>query len=209
MENALCNLASNLAQAADALIERESVEWVLTLTGGELDAQPRVTDAGYHFTYSYDGIPEWAGDDFDDKYDSGVEYFTMVRNCFFGEAPEVIAFNGRTYSREAVYVNSGERECPMRDMHECGGFEDTPTVVEDGRTVTAVENEECYLCGAMRGEGHGYIYLGDGWCEVVYRHVEQACADCNLTREDCKGYDGCECIAPTDPVTGELLPVEP
>lgn len=122
--------------------ERQEIEWVFMLTGGELNDAP-----WGGFAYNYDGVPEWAASDFDDRFDH--EYRTIIGCFVYGSPPEQIVDAEGVWELRATFASSGEAECPLR-----------PEVVED---------ERCPLCDEPSGEPHGYIYLGDGWAEAVYR----------------------------------------
>ena len=126
--------------------EREQVSWVFGLTGGELNDEP-----WGGFQYNHDDIPEYAGSDHPDRYDSNVSYRTVVGNFLFGEPPVSIADDDGTWKRRMTYLTSGETECPLRPERVTG--------------------ERCPLCDNDPGEPHGYIYIGDGWCSVSYRLV--------------------------------------
>jgi hypothetical protein len=167
---------AHVAQAIEARREREQVEWVFGLTGGELDDDPlKWTDEDGReraWAYHYDGVPEWCErEDFPDRYANGVDYFTLVEiGCSYGSgAPETIRFDGKLYVRVHQYVHSGETDCPRGP---CGEGQET------------VEEELCYLCEAERGEAHGCIYVGDG-CESVYCHIEISCKGCSMTAAEC------------------------
>jgi hypothetical protein len=166
--------------------EREQVEWVFGLTGGELDSRPLLYTApdrwgdeiDCKWKYHYDGFPEWASEDFPERFEQGgeVDFFTLVEvGCTYeSRAPKWLrTSDGRIYVRVRQYGNSGETECPEGPS---GGGE----TVGEGRTEGM---DECPLCEEKKGGKHGYIYLGEG-CESVYKHVEFACARCEWTRED-------------------------
>lgn len=192
---------TNTGDASSDAAEREQVMWVFSLTGGELNDKPIVSDDGYRIAYHYDGPPDYARrEEFSDCLDGGVDYFTAVRDIMFGEPPATLAFKGKVYALQATFSSSGECECPGRTLHECSGSEDHATIDDDGCTVSVVADgecnggTECVLCGASNGEPHGYIYLGDGWAELVYRHVDQECDECGETRESgCGCRDGIVC----------------
>src|SRR5262245_19008898 len=116
--------------------ERQQVEWVFMLTGGELDDEP-----WNGFAYNYDGVPEYAASDFEDTFE--YEYRTVIGSFLYGGPPERIVAAEGAWELRATFVSSGEAECPLR------------------REV--VDEERCRLCDETRGEPHGYIYLGDGW----------------------------------------------
>lgn len=164
----------------EAAIERQCVEWVFGLTGGELSDKPltymRLGELEPRtFLYHFDGVPEWCASDYPDLHDSHVDYFTAVRCCLYDEHHEYIEIDGKRYVKVESYVSSGETECPGK--HEDSGDKVTPDHCDGGRV--------CVLCEAELGEEHGYIYLGDGWCEIVYRHdgiehMRQLCSSHNV-----------------------------
>lgn len=149
---------------AEARLERECVEWVFGLTGGELDDKPvKYTydteyETGKHgtFLYTYDGVPEYAAGDYGDLHGvNAPDYFTAVACCLYGMPAEEISVDGHAFKRIATYQSSGETECC------CVGCDEDPFA-----------GKACPYCERAPGEEHGYIYLGDGWCEVVYRAVD-------------------------------------
>lgn len=176
----------------EAQIEREQVEWVFGLTGGELNAGPTpytyqaegydITDHTYkmmtksgHFAYTYDGVPDYAGhSEFPDVYDNHVDYFTAVTDCLYGGPPDTITVAGKVYTKVREWSNSGETEC----CYSQG--DDGPNVTEEQAVKSDYSDRRyCPYCEADEGEEHGCIYLGDGWYEVVYRHDGiQAMRDC-------------------------------
>lgn len=145
--------------------------------------------------YFYDGVPEYAESDFRRM---GGSYVTLCwdRGSYGDHTPpQSIHTGGKRYRRVKVYNSGGERECPYRTIHECMGHEDHPTVKEGFCTYSIVTRKEaklgpswrsisgftqrpgwwkgrraeCPLCEARIGEAHGFVYMGEGWCEVVYR----------------------------------------
>lgn len=136
-------------------IERERVEWVFGLTGGELSGEPwRVLDvngAPENFPYWYHDVPEYAASDFP-RHDAVVRR-TVIADCLYGDPPDVVidADDGDTWRKVKSYSNSGEAECPGRNP-------DDPD-----------EGLPCDLCDDDDSHGlHGTVSLGDGWAEVVY-----------------------------------------
>ena len=139
--------------------EREQVEHVFGLTGGELNDAPWVVqyDDGDEctFRYTYDGVPDWAGSDFEDSYDTS-RYVTVVS---WWETPEWLTDKeGQLWHRARSYTSGGEVECPERE----------------GEASFWFGMENCPLCDALPGDKHGYIYLGDGWGETVYARYSSA-----------------------------------
>lgn len=133
----------------EARIEQERMEWVFGLTGGELSdrkwecANEEGEDAT--FKWWYDGVPEYAESDFPERHD--LEHRTVL--CYGGPPEVLVDKDGRWYLQRS-YSSSGETECPVAQADE------------------DVERP-CCLCEAEEGEEHGHIYVGDGWCEAVYR----------------------------------------
>lgn len=139
--------------------DRAQVEQVFGLTGGELADTPWIVD-GWTFTFWYEFPPEYAEREFD--Y-TARNYRTAVRDIMFGAPPDRLG----TWTKVATFQNSGEAECPGKSedidivrVEQCG---------DDGR--------ECYYCGGNVGAPHGYVYLGDGWAEIVYVEDETAEVD--------------------------------
>lgn len=170
-------------------IERQQVEYVFGLTGGELESKPLAfvdSDGDSHsWLYHYDGFPEWATEDYLDKYENGVSYLTLISidACYGSDAPDRLTLaDGTVWAKVADYTHSGETECPLGS---CG---DNEAVGEE----TTEGLERCPLCEAEKGEEHGCIYLGPG-VETVYRHVEPSCERCGETAKDCTNYNWCQC----------------
>jgi hypothetical protein len=180
-------------------IERECVEQVFGLTGGELERTPwepwieidPPTDSDplagrseyrpWYFKqttnrYWYEGAPEYASEyarDFDHTYR------TVVDDCSFCPPDEVLHEKGRKWVLVAQFASSGECECP--------NVEDW-----DGEKH-AVNADGCPLCEESPGKKHGYIYLGDGWYELVYICVD-VCERCGAdTQVDEDGDKFCTC----------------
>jgi hypothetical protein len=151
-------------------IERTCVEYVFGLTGGELEDKPwepwvpnteesfpylyDQASERWTFTYWYDGLPDWCAHDYKDRYDA--TYRTVVRHCLWGLPPETVLEKGVTWRRKAHFVSSGETECCLKEPWE-------------NDVLELHSKRPCEYCEAQEGEEHGYIYLGDGWCEVIYR----------------------------------------
>lgn len=100
------------------------------------------------FRYWYEGAPEYATEY---THDFDHTYRTVLADCMFG-APD--APDG--WEQVASYASSGEADCWW-----CG----EGTGNEDQR-------KDCPLC-----EGGGYVYIGDGWAEVVFREIEPETED--------------------------------
>ena len=142
----------------EATIERERVQQVFGLTGGELSDTPWIyTEGGktiayssggedhpYKYEYWYDGLPDYVESrEYPDKYTA--EYRTVITNVMYGDPtpPDGWEFVVR-------FLNSGETEC------FCKSDEANDGEADDG----------CPFC-----EGDGLIYLGDGEAEVVFRKI--------------------------------------
>lgn len=201
------------AAAADAAVERECVEAVFALGGGELadepwepwvasDAteadiawsartgiQPKLSER-WTFRYHYDGVPEYADGDFADRHGFGVDYCTVVRDCMFGELPEVLHDRGSTWHRVASYQSSGEMECPRGHDGVPGAIVGAEPWRAEWKGERPLEDpDRCPLCEEERGQPHGYVYIGDGWCEVVYRCRTLSCSECDADVDDAAGLD--------------------
>jgi len=162
----------NIGHAVEARLEREKVEHIYGLTGGELNR-----DAWGGYLYNYDGVPEWAEDDFPNRLDPGGDYVTCIDiDAPYGTSDDPIECNGKVYVPIMSYQSGGERECPCGP---CGAGEEV--VGEEGGETEGMS--ACPLCEAEAGEPHGMIYLGEG-AEIVYRAVDPVCAECGLNRAD-------------------------
>jgi hypothetical protein len=127
----------------EAEVERERVEYVYGLTGGELSDEP-----WSYCAYWYDGVPEYAESDFRDW--TTRTYRTAVLPGYPWYPDKTVQDGGEVWTLVRDYRNSGEAECPGRQTPEM------PL--------------PCELCEAETGD-HGYIYIGEG-CEAVYRLEE-------------------------------------
>jgi hypothetical protein len=173
-------LASDeVSDAIEAWIERQQVEQIYGLTGGELDDKPLLyldeNEGSHSVAYHYDGVPEWAGDDFADRYECGVDYFTVidVDNPYGWFQQEMRLSDGRRYFLVKTYTSGGEASCPLG---ACGNDEKVGEDSTEGMTA-------CPLCEADEGEDHGVIYLGTG-SEAVYKHVDFSCGMCGIAKSD-------------------------
>lgn len=141
---------------------RAQVEQVFGLTGGELmDVawEPNYRTGGsalfntatwgtFTFTYWYQGAPPYVERSYSDSpIRPGATYRTVCEDETFGQVPETVTDDQGTWKVVARYRSSGECECPNDD----------PTS----------DKASCPLCEET-GE-HSYIYIGDGWAEIVYR----------------------------------------
>lgn len=130
-------------------IEREKMEWIF---GEELhEPGERWKDEWDGvFAYWYEGAPDYAPEynrDFD------REYRTAILNEVYG-----IAETPEGWERLASWSSSGERECPYQGQEELQGA------------------TQCYLCEEPVGldgqhPNEGWLYIGEGWGEVLYRRL--------------------------------------
>ena len=126
----------------DIDIERERVACVFGLGGGELHvADERFPDAWD----GSEGIAYW--------YEGVPEYASELRHLDEARTAIICSLFGdpeppTDWEQAASFSSSGEAACWW-----CG----------DG-TGNEEHRPGCKLC-----EGDGLVYLGDGWCEVVYR----------------------------------------
>lgn len=137
---------------ADA--EREQIACVFGLTGGELNSKSRLGHV-----YSYDGVPEWAASDFDDHNER--DYLTVIvagGGYLSPPRDEIEETEEETWELVQTYGNSGETECPLAQCDAEDQWTEN-VLTDDGR---------CCLCEHTPAEGHGYIYIGEGY-EAVYR----------------------------------------
>lgn len=154
--------------------ERLQVEEVFGLTGGESEAKPlRFRDVAdgqlWTRSYWYDGVPDYVEREFSQWF--WYDKFTIVDCCLYGEPPATIrARHGRLYDLKALYQSSGEHGCPFREAEIAVEHEYPVTV--DTYGSPPVEHRYCAYCDeppdAIACDGHGYVYLGDGWAELVY-----------------------------------------
>ena len=130
-------------------LDRERIACVFGLGGGELHvADERFTDewdGANGIAYWYEGVPDYAT-----ELKRLDEARTAILDCMYGfpEPPD-------GWEQVASFSSSGEAECWWCAAGEVGDDVDTGG---NGAAKTA-----CKLC-----DGDGIVYLGDGWCEVVY-----------------------------------------
>lgn len=141
--------------------ERSTVEWVMGLTGGELEDKPlrflgerRWSDGEgtgewcrWWRAYWYTGAPDYA-QEIERRWRGDV--MTIISDDMFGDLPTTIYAKGKRWRKVARFASSGECECPM------GWREFDP----------ATDEPICSICEGNRS--HGHLYIGDGWGESVY-----------------------------------------
>lgn len=175
-------------------IERERIEWVYGLTGGELETSPWQTAAPsvyqsdgsetgdwlpWPWRYWYEGTPEYATRELGADYAADFRFRTIVVDYggLYSPSPRLFdAETGREWRLIASYAHNGETECP-------GRHSDCPTVEPS-------DGVACALCEEPIGSPHGYI-LGNG-CEAVYRVVPLTCPDCGAAMTDDDECNACE-----------------
>jgi hypothetical protein len=103
--------------------ERATIEWVLGLTGGELEDKP-LRFLGERSWHDGEGTGEWTRRwarywyPFAPSYVEEIErrwrgdVMTIVSNDLYGDLPSRIYAKGKRWRKVARYANSGEVECP-------------------------------------------------------------------------------------------------
>jgi hypothetical protein len=161
-------------------IERERIEWVYGLTGGELADTPWRGFAGDESherdvepvaitrAYWYEGIPDYCERSERERWTYDTRAVTLITwgGGYLPYPKKWIADESGIWVKVACYTNSGETECPGR--HEDEG----PKV----RPEQCGEDGWCLLCEER--EEHGYIYLGEGY-EAIYALAVHRCEDCS------------------------------
>lgn len=156
--------------------DRACIELVFGLTGGELADEPwvieREGDNPWVNHFWYENVPEWAESEFPEW--PIRNYRTIVRDTMFGAPPDRL----ETWTKVATYMNSGETECPGRQEDSFSTpkgvhFEKSANDVPLVRADQCDGGNRCYYCEEKIGDEHGYIYLGDGWAEIVYVSDEE------------------------------------
>lgn len=162
-------------------IERQQVEQVFGLTGGELETEPwmywtqtedssdgdplwaktdRMHELGmmeWTGRYWYEGPPEYVERELQRSLGFFSTLRTLVNPGGMMSAPYRELYDGQgIWKLVARYDSSGEAECPMRQM-------DGPD------RIVSADDERCELCDEDAGETHGYIYLGVCSYEAVYK----------------------------------------
>lgn len=171
-------------------IERQQVEEVFGLTGGELEDEPWICwtqmesevdgeplygkNEEFHAQsfwewkerYWYEGPPEYVEREMQRQFPGTLR--TLVNPGGIITAPHRELYDGQgIWKLRETFNNSGEAECPARSYD----FE-ARTDVEHGK-IGIVKGERCPLCDEQEGDEHGYIYLGVCSYEAVYELEEQ------------------------------------
>lgn len=120
----------------------ETVRCVFGLGGGELE------DGRFAGELWHEGAPDYAKSECREFAREVGANPWQIRTVLTSELYGEIA-TPRGWMRLAHYADSGERDCWW-----CG----------EG-TGNEGDRAKCKLC-----EGDGYVYLGDGWREIVFAH---------------------------------------
>lgn len=180
-------------------IERQQIELVFCLGGGELD------DEGAHgFTYTYDGVPSYMTPP-DDLYAPGVTYWTAVYCELYGQAktPE-------GHERIAHFTSSGETQCECgHDLSPDGPGQDCPLCEGDGlvyigdgwREIVFREcSKRCESCDEYKPSAEVIGLPGDPnsaeWCAECRA---ETCGYCGESTEDCPRTQANPSCAPLGP----------
>ena len=113
------------------------------------------------FSCWFEGLPYWVTEDMYPKYSSDPteydpEYLTVVVDCLWGLPAKSFLAKGHIWDYVGHYQVTPERECPYKDKEN--GMPDFEGA--------------CPYCEAAKDEDHGYVYVGDGMCEVIYKKVQ-------------------------------------
>lgn len=138
--------------------EREQVEWVFGLTGGELNDE---SFAGYR--YNYDGVPDYS--DLDDEGHITVISFDIQ------SPPKELEHDGEIYEFNTVYASSGEADCPI-----CGAGSESDYWIKEFKKEHGRDpqpKDRCGLCETNYDEMPGLIYIGDCYEAVYMREDEE------------------------------------
>jgi hypothetical protein len=149
--------------------EKQIEEYEITTLFGEVDSG---VWCGY--AWHYTGVPEWAGEDFDDLYESTYHTVIVTGGGFLPNPEDKLTDDDGTWELVRTYTASGETECP-------GRMEESQRVTRDQAVLVKRWPKgfraECPHCEARIGEEHGCIYLGESY-EAVYRLVEAEADPC-------------------------------
>jgi hypothetical protein len=165
-------------------MERQQVEWVHGLTGGELSDRPlRILDTTgrgrFWARYWYDGAPEWSDEH---AYASGRKgwrgsWRTLVWDSgAYGDFQPPATFrdsSGRRWRKLNSYSSSGEAPCPVPENHPGRVTRKDAKLSEKwngpgARPSWYKRRARCPMCDERIGSEHGFLYLGEGWIEAVY-----------------------------------------
>jgi hypothetical protein len=172
------------------------VEWVFGLTGGELESKPlryayKWTEMEYrpnerdHFPIVTKLRRKWARY----WYEGASEYMELGRQRYRGSyttlvwdsgsygdhlPPRTIVVKGERWRKVASFASSGEAACPVPKYHPGKVTRADAKLGQANPCASSrsyrpkARHAHCLLCGERLGGEHGYLYLGEGWMEVVY-----------------------------------------
>lgn len=172
--------------------EREQVQAVFSLYGGELEEEPWVYWTQHESSanhaplwdkadpmheksmmewaarYWYEGAPEYV----ESEYREFSSVRTFVQPGGMLTSPHQELYDGQgIWKLKELYSASGEAPCPAQTWDPIKHEEKAEGVrcrkVEQAEAELG-DGEECPLCGEKVGEEHGYVYLGDSSYEAVY-----------------------------------------
>ena len=180
--------------------ERQQWEEVFGLTGGELETKPWECVANYdgqgHVSqrkYWYEGAPDYAEREY--RNETRELRTVCTDSLVYGQPPSALFDERGMWSLIETWSSSGEVECPY-----CHAERDEQWAGIDF-------HDNCPLCECSREEGHGYVYLGDGCAELLYRLDCPAPNIREFSKHDWMGWAGASRFASGgEPLmaTGEL-----
>lgn len=162
-------------------IEREQIEWVFVLTGGELADKPWRGSYLSRFGgwahcvhhYWYDDTPEYAERELKNAEHWNAEFITLITwgGGFLDAPPAFVRRNRIHYKLVATYTNSGETECPQcqRDDRETTPLTRRERNWSNGQWECSLCEE--YLEPDRTHPKRSFIYIGEGY-EAVYRRIK-------------------------------------
>lgn len=157
----------------DKELEKYSLEYLFkveNLEYSDLGYFQDVDGGPVRMGWFYDEPPDYAKEDLD--LPVCCEVRTFIRDCEIIYPPEVIYDpDGSRWDRVFDAVHSGEDECPVA-LDESGGcYGQSVLVTQDHCNLYSEPGEDpkvCPFCESAIGHPHGYLYMGSGWCELVY-----------------------------------------
>lgn len=120
----------------------------------------------YQFRFWYEGIPEYLKyhGDYND-YHAGRDYRTAVYDCTYGTPAETVLSDGESWELVGRYQVSAERPCPC---HKDSG-NDAEAIASIQSWIDREHGGTCPYCEEKAGAEHGYVYVGEGMFECLYR----------------------------------------
>jgi len=147
--------------AAEADREREQVENVFGLGGGELEDE---SFAGY--AYNYEGAPEYAANEIEEL---DYQYHTVIVSGggYLPSPYDKLEEDGVRWDLVEYFMNSGESDCWI-----CGaggnGVDWWADEFEQQHGHAPGPDDRCGLCETEMEDMPGVVYIGEGY-EAVYR----------------------------------------